>query len=88
MKTYHIYQAEAKQAEVKLRNVEQQKAKVEQQLSGKNTTSRKLKGLERQSEKVRGFSDFFFFILDCFLNFLCGIVLKKKCYLQKENRKL
>ena len=52
MKTYHIYQAEAKQAEAKLRNVESQKAKVEQQLSGKNTTSRKLKGLERQAEKV------------------------------------
>lgn len=51
MKTYHIYQAEAKQAEVKLRGVESQKAKVEQQLSGKNTTSRKLKGLERQAEK-------------------------------------
>ncbi|KAK7503696.1 hypothetical protein BaRGS_00005235, partial [Batillaria attramentaria] len=51
MKTYHIYQAEAKQAEVKLRSVESQKAKVEQQLSGKNTTSRKLKGLERQAEK-------------------------------------
>uniref|UniRef100_A0A0B7A370 SLIT-ROBO Rho GTPase-activating protein 1 n=1 Tax=Arion vulgaris TaxID=1028688 RepID=A0A0B7A370_9EUPU len=36
---------------MKLRNVESQKQKVEQQLSGKNTTSRKLKGLERQSEK-------------------------------------
>lgn len=52
MKTYHIYQADAKQAEVKLRSVESQKAKVESQLSGKNTsTSRKLKGLERQAEK-------------------------------------
>lgn len=52
MKTYHIYQNESKQAELKLKNVESQKQKVEQQLSGKNTTSRKLKGLERQAEKV------------------------------------
>ena len=52
MKTYHIYQNESKQAELKLRNVENQRIKVEQQLSGKNTSSRKLKGLERQSEKV------------------------------------
>ncbi|BFZ08300.1 hypothetical protein BsWGS_11339 [Bradybaena similaris] len=51
MKTYHIYQNESKQAELKLKNVESQKQKVEQQLSGKNTTSRKLKGLERQAEK-------------------------------------
>ncbi|XP_048257474.1 SLIT-ROBO Rho GTPase-activating protein 1-like isoform X4 [Haliotis rufescens] len=51
MKTYHIYQSESKQAESKLRSVESQKMKVEQQLSGKNTTSRKLKGLERQAEK-------------------------------------
>ncbi|BFZ10566.1 hypothetical protein BsWGS_13608 [Bradybaena similaris] len=51
MKTYHLYQNESKQAEMKLRNVESQKQKVEQQLSGKNTTSRKLKGLERQAEK-------------------------------------
>ncbi|XP_025107166.1 SLIT-ROBO Rho GTPase-activating protein 3-like isoform X1 [Pomacea canaliculata] len=51
MKTYHIYQADAKQAELKLRSVESQKTKVEQQLSGKNSTSRKLKGLERQAEK-------------------------------------
>ena len=43
MKTYHMYQNESKQAEMKLRNVEGQKQKVEQQLSGKNTTSRKLK---------------------------------------------
>ncbi|RUS79935.1 hypothetical protein EGW08_012279, partial [Elysia chlorotica] len=51
MKTYHMYQNESKQAEMKLRSVEGQKQKVEQQLSGKNTTSRKLKGLERQVEK-------------------------------------
>ncbi|KAH9512475.1 SLIT-ROBO Rho GTPase-activating protein 3 [Bulinus truncatus] len=51
MKTYHLYQNESKQAELKLRNVESQKLKVEQQLSGKNTSSRKLKGLERQFEK-------------------------------------
>ncbi|XP_013083230.2 SLIT-ROBO Rho GTPase-activating protein 1-like isoform X3 [Biomphalaria glabrata] len=51
MKTYHQYQNESKQAELKLRNVESQKVKVEQQLSGKNTSSRKLKGLERQFEK-------------------------------------
>ncbi|ESO99728.1 hypothetical protein LOTGIDRAFT_141691, partial [Lottia gigantea] len=51
MKTYHAYQSESKQAEQKLRNVESQKNKVEQQLTGKNTSSRKLKGLERQAEK-------------------------------------
>ncbi|XP_035828526.1 SLIT-ROBO Rho GTPase-activating protein 1 [Aplysia californica] len=51
MKTYHIYQNESKQAEMKLKNVECQKHKVEQQLSGKNTTSKKLKGLERQADK-------------------------------------
>ncbi|GFO43846.1 slit-robo rho GTPase-activating protein 1, partial [Plakobranchus ocellatus] len=53
MKTYHLYQNESKQAELKLRSVEDQKQKVEQQLSAKNTTSRKLKGLERQAEKKR-----------------------------------
>ena len=54
MKTYHAYQSESKQAESKLRSVESQKNKVEQQLSGKNiTSSRKLKGLERQAEKVQ-----------------------------------
>ncbi|XP_059167757.1 SLIT-ROBO Rho GTPase-activating protein 1-like isoform X4 [Physella acuta] len=51
MKTYHLYQNESKQAELKLKNVESQKQKVEQQLSGKNSSSRKLKGLERQVEK-------------------------------------
>ncbi|XP_076448200.1 SLIT-ROBO Rho GTPase-activating protein 1-like isoform X3 [Babylonia areolata] len=51
MKTYHKYQAEAKHAEGKLRSVESQKNKVEQQLSGKNTSSRKLKGLERDADK-------------------------------------
>ncbi|XP_041347523.1 SLIT-ROBO Rho GTPase-activating protein 1-like isoform X3 [Gigantopelta aegis] len=52
MKTYHAYQSESKQAETKLRSVEGQKLKVEQQLSGKNlTSSRKLKRLEREAEK-------------------------------------
>ena len=55
MKTYHVYQSDAKQTESKLKNVELQKAKVEQQLLGKVSSSRKLKGLERQTEKVTCF---------------------------------
>lgn len=54
MKTYHTYQTESKQAESKLRTVECQKNKLEQQLAGKNISSnKKLKSWIRQTEKVR-----------------------------------
>lgn len=53
MKTYHAYQSDSKSAEAKLKTVETQKAKLEQQLAGKNATSnRKLKSFNRQTEKV------------------------------------
>jgi hypothetical protein len=53
MKTYHAYQSDSKSAEAKLNAVETQKAKLEQQLAGKNLTSnRKLKAFYRQTEKV------------------------------------
>lgn len=53
MKTYHTYQTESKQSESKLRTVESQKSKLEQQLQGKNVSSnRKLKSFMRQTEKV------------------------------------
>nr|XP_011416165.2 SLIT-ROBO Rho GTPase-activating protein 1 isoform X6 [Crassostrea gigas] len=52
MKTYHTYQAESMQAESKLRAMESQKNKLEQQLAGKNiATNRKLKTFTRQTEK-------------------------------------
>ncbi|KAL5014667.1 hypothetical protein ScPMuIL_008937 [Solemya velum] len=52
MKTYHTYQSESKQAESKLKAVELQKQKLEQQLSAKSqNTSKKLKSLCRQVEK-------------------------------------
>ncbi|XP_064605017.1 SLIT-ROBO Rho GTPase-activating protein 3-like isoform X2 [Liolophura sinensis] len=51
MRTYHVYQGESKQAEMKLQNVMGQKQKIEQQLAGKGGTIRKLKSLERQIEK-------------------------------------
>ena len=52
MKTYHAYQSDSKSAEAKLNAVETQKAKLEQQLAGKNLTSnRKLKAFYRQTEK-------------------------------------
>ncbi|XP_071121830.1 SLIT-ROBO Rho GTPase-activating protein 3-like isoform X3 [Mytilus edulis] len=52
MKTYHAYQSDSKSAEAKLKTVETQKAKLEQQLAGKNATSnRKLKSFNRQTEK-------------------------------------
>ncbi|KAJ8302227.1 hypothetical protein KUTeg_021214 [Tegillarca granosa] len=52
MKTYHTYQTESKQSEAKLRTVESQKSKLEQQLQGKNVSSnRKLKSFIRQTEK-------------------------------------
>ena len=53
MKTYHTYQTESMQAESKLRAMELQKNKLEQQLAGKNISSnRKLKTFTRQTEKV------------------------------------
>lgn len=53
MKTYHTYQTESKQAESKLKTVEDQKSKLEQQLAGKNmANNRKLKTFIRQTEKV------------------------------------
>ena len=58
MKTYHTYQTESKQAESKLRSVELQKSKLEQQLSGKNVSNnRKMKSFTRQTEKVKWHSD-------------------------------
>lgn len=52
MKTYHSYQSDSKTAEAKLKAVESQKAKLEQQLTGKNlTNNRKLKSFNRQTEK-------------------------------------
>lgn len=51
MKTYHVYHGESKQAETKLRHVENQKSKVEQHAS-KGTLSRKYKAFEKQTEKV------------------------------------
>ena len=54
MKTYHSYQADSKTAESKLKAVEAQKGKLEQQLAGKNLTSnRKLKSFNRNIEKVQ-----------------------------------
>ena len=44
MKTYHQYQSESKQAEQKLRNIQQQMAKI------KNV--KKQKGMENRVEKV------------------------------------
>ena len=51
MKTYHLYHAESKQAEIKLKYLETQKLKVEQH-AGKGTLSRKFKSFEKQTEKV------------------------------------
>ncbi len=51
MKTYHLYHGESKQAEIKLRHVENQKQKVEQHAS-KGTLSRKVRSFEKQQEKV------------------------------------
>jgi len=54
MKTYHQYQIESKTAEEALKKVQSQKAKIEQQLSGKSlTSSRKFKKIEKQEEEVR-----------------------------------
>ncbi|XP_029634547.1 SLIT-ROBO Rho GTPase-activating protein 3 isoform X3 [Octopus sinensis] len=51
MKTYHAYQAEAKNAEAKLQDVQAQKKKLEQQLQGKTGTTRSLKRFEHREEK-------------------------------------
>ncbi|KAL4227144.1 SLIT-ROBO Rho GTPase-activating protein 1 [Mactra antiquata] len=52
MKTYHQYQNDSKQAEEALKKVQSQKAKVEQQLSGKSLTgSRKFKKIEKLGEE-------------------------------------
>lgn len=51
MKRYHANHGESKAAEGKLRYVESQKQKVEQHAS-KGTLSRKLKSIEKQTEKV------------------------------------
>ncbi|XP_052282439.1 SLIT-ROBO Rho GTPase-activating protein 1-like isoform X2 [Dreissena polymorpha] len=52
MKTYHSYQQESKSAEEALKKVQSQKAKVEQQLSGKSlSTSRKFKKIEKQEDE-------------------------------------
>lgn len=50
MKLYHVYHAEAADAESKLKHSEEQRAKVAAQA---NPASRKLKTLEQQVEKVR-----------------------------------
>lgn len=53
MKTYHQYQTDSKQAEDALKKVQSQKAKVEQQLSGKSLHgSRKFKKIEKLKEEV------------------------------------
>lgn len=53
MKTYHQYQIESKTAEEALKKVQSQKAKIEQQLSGKSLSgSRKFKKIEKQEEEV------------------------------------
>lgn len=49
MKQYHVYNAQAKQAEAKLKNTEALRLKVEQQAS---KASKKLKLLDKQREKV------------------------------------
>ena len=54
MKTYHQYQTESKQAEEALKKVQSQKAKVEQQLSGKSLSgSRKFKKIEKLEDEVK-----------------------------------
>lgn len=49
MKQYQVFNAQARQAEVKLKNTEALRLKVEQQAS---KASRKLKLLDKQREKV------------------------------------
>ena len=44
MKTYHLYQSESKQAEQKLRNIQQQMAKIK--------SVKKQKAMEKRVEKV------------------------------------
>lgn len=50
MKQYHTSNGEAFEMEAKLKHVQEQKAKVEPQV---NKTSKKLKNLEKQIEKVQ-----------------------------------
>lgn len=52
MKLYHMYHAEATDAESKLKHSEEQKTKVALQV---NPGSKKLKTLEQQVEKVKGY---------------------------------
>lgn len=52
MKTYHLYYGESLHAEGKLRHVESQKSKVESSSSGKVLMTRRLRNIEKQSEKV------------------------------------
>lgn len=53
MKTYHSYQAELRQAEVKLRAAEMQRNKLEQSLSqDKLDRSKKYKLMEKEVMKV------------------------------------
>lgn len=49
MKQYHVFNAQAKQAEAKLRTTETLRQKVEQQAS---KASKKLKQIDKQREKV------------------------------------
>ena len=55
MKQYHVFNAQAKQAEAKLRTTESLRQKVEQQAS---KASKKLKQIEKQREKVCFFVQF------------------------------
>lgn len=53
MKTYHSYQAELRQAEVKLQSAENQRSKLEQSLSqDKLDRSKKYKMMEKEVQKV------------------------------------
>lgn len=53
MKTYHSYQGECKQAEMKLRSAESQRTKLQQSLSpDKLTRSKKFKMIEQEVKKV------------------------------------
>lgn len=63
MKQYHVFNAQAKQAEAKLRTTESLRQKVEQQAS---KASKKLKQIEKQREKVGRFA---ILIYSCRCNF-------------------
>ena len=64
MKQYHVFNAQAKQAEAKLRTTESLRQKVEQQAS---KASKKLKQIEKQREKV---CFFFVQVLGTLLHYL------------------